>query len=89
MNLAALMTPSPVAVTPGHSLSVLDEDRLFGGVITTPPDRNTCEAAHTLLHHRSGGMPVVDDGGKVNGMLTVTDRLVRGQAEDAAQESRR
>lgn len=89
MNLAALMTPSPVAVTPGHSLSVLDEDRLFGGVITTPPDSDTREAAYTPLHRCSGGLPVVDEGGQVSGMLTVTDRLVRGQAEDAAQESRR
>ncbi|MEW6421033.1 MAG: CBS domain-containing protein [Deinococcota bacterium] len=106
MNVAALMTPSPVTVTPGHGLFILAGDCLVGivtdrdlretlpGRVTTTPDMHTRDAAHTPLHHRIGGVPVVDGGGKVTSRLTVTRllrdsaRLVRGRVEEAAQEAR-
>ncbi|MEF2277133.1 CBS domain-containing protein [Deinococcus sp. YIM 134068] len=44
-------------------------------VVTTHPEADARDAASTLLRHRIGGMPVVDDAGTLVGVLTVTDLL--------------
>lgn len=55
--------------------SVCVADVMRRSVVTTTPDTDARDAAYTLLHHRIGGMPVVDGSGAVVGMLTVTDLL--------------
>lgn len=72
---------------PGHvtALSMWEATTALAGVcvgnvmrrsvVTTTPDADAQDAASTLLHHRIGGMPVVDGAGTVIGMLTVTDLL--------------
>ena len=50
-------------------------DVMRRSVITVAPDADARDAAHTLLLHRIGGMPVVDGAGQPIGMLTVTDLL--------------
>lgn len=128
MNVARLMSRSPVTVSPDSSvpdaallmrqrgirrLPVLEDGRLVGivtdrdlreampgrtttlsmweattrlaaltvgevmrrGVVTTHPEADARDAAYTLLRHRIGGMPVVDDTGMLVGVITVTDLL--------------
>lgn len=51
------------------------QDVMRRSVLTTTPGADARDAAHTLLHHRVGALPVIDDVGAVVGVLTVTDVL--------------
>jgi acetoin utilization protein AcuB len=42
-------------------------------VITTTPDTPVEDAARLMVAHKIGGLPVVDDGGDVIGVITETD----------------
>ncbi len=42
-------------------------------VITVSQDRSLEEVAHKMLNNRVGGLPVVDDEGKIVGMVTESD----------------
>jgi CBS domain-containing protein len=56
-----------------------DELMTFG-VISIPPDAPIEEAARLMLHHRISGLPVIDDSGKLVGMVTERDLLPRQRA---------
>jgi acetoin utilization protein AcuB len=43
------------------------------GVVTATPDMPIAKAADLMIHHRIGGLPVVDGGGKVLGIITESD----------------
>ena len=53
-----------------------DELMTFG-VISIRPDAPIEEAARLMLHHRISGLPVIDDNGKLVGMVTERDLLPR------------
>jgi CBS domain-containing protein len=59
-----------------------DELMTFG-VISIHPDAAIEEAARLMLHHRISGVPVIDDNGKLVGMVTEGDLLPR---QDGAAE---
>lgn len=42
-------------------------------VITITPDASTLDAARLMLKHKIGGLPVVDDEGRVIGIITESD----------------
>jgi CBS domain-containing protein len=42
-------------------------------VITITPDASTLDAARLMLKHKIGGLPVVDDEGRVVGIITESD----------------
>lgn len=42
-------------------------------VLTVTKDRTLEEVAHKMLNNRVGGLPVVDDDGKIVGMVTESD----------------
>ena len=44
-------------------------------VLTTTPEADARDAAGTMLSHRVGALPVIDDSGHVIGVLSVTDVL--------------
>ena len=59
------------------------QDVMRRSVLTTTADADARDAAHTLLHHRVGALPVIDDAGTVIGLLTVSD-VLRDYARPAA-----
>jgi len=61
-------------------------DVMRRSVITARPDMDTRDAAYTLVQHRIGGMPVVDESGTPVGMITVTD-LLRDYARTPGESS--
>jgi CBS domain-containing protein len=48
------------------------------GAATVRPDASLAEAARLILEHRISGLPVVDDGGALVGIVTERD-LLHGQ----------
>ena len=46
-------------------------------VVTIGPDRPICEAARLMLDHRVSGLPVVDAGGRLVGIVSERDLLRR------------
>src|SRR6266478_6205312 len=48
-------------------------------VITVKPETTIAEAARRMLRHRIGGLPVVDKGGAVVGVVTEGDLLRRAE----------
>lgn len=51
------------------------EDIMTREVITIGPEARVTEAARILHQHKFGGLPVVDQAGKVIGILTAVDLL--------------
>ena len=47
------------------------------GVVSVKPDASLREAASVLVEHRVSGLPVVDEGGGVVGVLSETDIVVK------------
>jgi acetoin utilization protein AcuB len=45
------------------------------GVVTADPDMPINEAARLMAHHKIGGLPVLEDGRKLVGIITETDIL--------------
>lgn len=43
--------------------------------LTVTPDTDLVEAAHLMRDHKIGGVPVIDDNGRLVGVLTVIDLL--------------
>jgi CBS domain-containing protein len=60
---------------------VLARDLMTRDVISVTPDTSTREVARTLLTHAISAVPVVDDGGRLVGMVSEGDLL--GRAEEA------
>jgi CBS domain-containing protein len=48
-------------------------------VITVKPETPVLEAARTMLQHHISGLPVIDDNGKLEGMVTEADLLRRSE----------
>ena len=48
-------------------------------VVTIAPEASVAEAAHIMLEHKVSGLPVVDDKGKLVGMVTEGDLLRRAE----------
>ena len=55
------------------SAMILVRDYMSKKVATLRPDMEILTAVHTLLKHRVSGAPVVDDSGRVIGVLTERD----------------
>ena len=53
--------------------SVLVKDHMTNEVITLSPDTEILEAAHTLIANDIAGAPVLDEHGRLVGMLTDRD----------------
>ncbi len=60
--------------------SILAEEVMTRNPVTVTYNRSIREAARIMLHHNIGGLPVVDDNGKLVGIITKTD-IVRAYAE--------
>lgn len=50
-------------------------DVMRRSVLTTSADEDARDAAHTMLQHKIGALPVIDAAGEVVGMLTISDVL--------------
>ncbi|WP_168734799.1 CBS domain-containing protein [Deinococcus sp. KSM4-11] len=61
------------ATTRLAAVSVADVMRR--SVLTTTPDAEARDAASTMLSHRVGALPVIDEAGQVIGIISVTDVL--------------
>ena len=94
-RLAGIVTDRDVRLnlpSPATSLSVWEINYLLvrmtvdsvmtANVITVDPDRDAVEAAHLMLAHKIGALPVVEDG-TVVGIMTETD-ILRAFAKMAA-----
>lgn len=55
-------------------------DVMVTDVITVKPDSNVQDVAEILLTNRISAVPVVDDGGKILGIVSEGDLLRRGEA---------
>jgi acetoin utilization protein AcuB len=65
------------------------EDIMTSEVITIKPNNSITEVARLLHEHKFGGIPVVDDDGKVIGIVTSIDliALLIDKMEDTGQPS--
>jgi CBS domain-containing protein len=59
------------------------QDVMTGSVLSTTPETPLKEVARQLIAHRISGMPVVDAAGRVLGVISEGDLLVREQGRDA------
>ena len=50
-------------------------DVMHSPVVTIAPEEPLAEAARQMVEHRFGGLPVLDEGGQIVGILTETDLL--------------
>jgi CBS domain-containing protein len=76
-RLIGIITDRDLREHAGH----LGDTRVTGAmveqVVTVAPDDAVDRVADLLLHHRIGGFPVVEPGGRLVGMITETD-ILRG-----------
>jgi CBS domain-containing protein len=65
------------------------EDIMTSDVITIKPNNRITEVARLLHEHKFGGLPVVDDDGRVIGIVTTIDliTLLIDKMEDTGQPS--
>lgn len=61
-------------------------DAMSRGVITIAPERSMVEAAHMMLKFEIGGLPVVNSGGKLVGIVTEGDFLRRAELGNENRE---
>ena len=62
-------------------------DVMVSPVITAKPSSSVKEVAKTFLEHRISGVPVLDDHGKIVGMISEGDLLHRAEAGTQRQHS--
>ena len=60
------------------------KDAMTVDVVTVSPDHSVRHAAQIMLDHRISGVPVVDDGGRLVGILTEGDLMRRSELGFAA-----
>ncbi|MCL6667562.1 CBS domain-containing protein [Streptomyces panaciradicis] len=65
------------------------EDVMTREVVRAPRDASFKTVAGLLAEHRISGLPVVDDGGRVLGVVSETDLLHRQAAQSDARRGRR
>ena len=53
------------------------QDLMTRTVITVPPDAHVVDIARTMLSHNISGVPVVERDGRLVGIVTETDLVVR------------
>ncbi|RWK89791.1 MAG: CBS domain-containing protein [Mesorhizobium sp.] len=63
------------------------KDVMTARVVTVSPDHSVRHAARIMLDHRISGMPVVDDGGRVVGIVSEGDFLRRSELGATALSS--
>lgn len=64
------------------------EEIMTFGVVSIHPDAPIEEAARLMLHHRISGLPVIDDSGKLVGLVTERDLLPRHDATAGRDQPR-
>jgi CBS domain-containing protein len=61
------------------------EDYMTRRVVTITPDTTLLAAARLMLEHRVGGLPVLNDSGRIIGIFSESDLLRQeGNAEDGS-----
>ena len=66
---------------------LLARDVMTTDLITIPADSTVADAIHTLLLHGISGAPVVDDAGKLVGIISEFQLLIVVYNEEARDES--
>ena len=64
------------------------EDVMTRGVISIDPDATVLQAARLMLQHRISGLPVIDNTGKLVGILSEGDFLRRRETKTERRRSR-
>src|SRR5256886_15385688 len=68
--------------------SLLTSDVMTKKVITAPADTDT-EGAKEILHkHRVEKLPLIDKEGRLRGLMTIKDILLRGRFPNAARDEK-
>jgi len=55
------------------------KDLMVATIISISPESSVLDAAKTMLHHHISGLPVVDSGGLLVGMITAGDLMRRAE----------
>jgi IMP dehydrogenase len=66
--------------------SLLTKDVMTRKVITAPDDTNIEDAKEILHEHRVEKLPLIDKEGRLKGLMTIRDILLRGRFPDAARD---
>ncbi|HTZ71432.1 MAG TPA: CBS domain-containing protein [Acetobacteraceae bacterium] len=66
---------------------MLAQDVMTSSVLTVTPDTKLADAAHRMLDAHISGLPVVDEAGKLVGVLTEGDLLRRCETDTEAHRS--
>ncbi len=66
--------------------SLLTKDVMTKKVITAPDDTNIEDAKEILHEHRVEKLPLIDKEGRLKGLMTIKDILLRGRFPDAARD---
>lgn len=66
---------------------LLARDVMTPHVVTVAEDMSTADLARFLIEHEISGAPVVDEQGRLVGVVSMTD-LVRRNAQDAEEDAR-
>ncbi len=66
--------------------SLLTKDVMTKKVITAPDDTNIEDAKEILHDHRVEKLPLIDKEGRLKGLMTIKDILLRGRFPDAARD---
>ena len=64
------------------------KDVMTGNVISIDPDQTVLQAARLMLQHHISGLPVVDAGGQLVGILSEGDFLRRRETQTERRRSR-
>ena len=68
--------------------SLLTKDVMTKRVITAPADTNIDDAKEILHKHRVEKLPLIDKEGRLKGLMTIKDILLRGQFPNAARDEK-
>ena len=76
-EVAGILTRRDLQIAAQHfrEAPVEVSDVMHTPVVTISPDEPLLEAARQMIDKRIGGLPVLDDNGKMVGILTETDLL--------------
>src|SRR5438067_9882655 len=66
--------------------SLLTKDVMTKKVITAPDDTNIEDAKEILHKHRVEKLPLIDKEGRLKGLMTIKDILLRGRFPNAARD---
>jgi len=74
-NLVGMAAERDLLLAASHYLQSAVEigDIMHRGVVTVPPEMPVSEAASLMIDKRIGGLPVVDEGEGLIGIITETD----------------